>query len=308
MSNKIMVDGNETDIEVVKELGHALYQYGVKLGEKAKYLLDQGLVSDKELKIMIMAPDIANLSPRLPFEAQVYMKLGTSSIGMTGNAIILGAGVYTGGKSAMGFAVTDSRTAKGCYAMSVLCSAVAVASGGTAIAVKACTLSKQGLIAESCSYAFLKIGELAHATALHAEGKPIPPHLQNYLKNVQPRKPMRRSAYAGEYMGFVLPGGEFRFSEIIEKIPFQKIGEIVGVGFTVYGYYRIVLVGYRYSQKLINKYEENRKKIKFKNEVFVQAKFLAVSLYSNPSVHKKLLINRFIFNSSYRVYPRKTIQ
>lgn len=77
----------------MKELGHGLYQYGAKLGEKAKYLLDQGLVSDKELKIMIMAPDIANLSPRLLFEVQAYMKLGTSSIGITGNTVILGAGI-----------------------------------------------------------------------------------------------------------------------------------------------------------------------------------------------------------------------
>lgn len=142
----------------------------------------------------------------------------------------------------MGFAVTDSRAAKGCYAMSVMCSAIAVASGGTAVMAKACTLSNQGLIAESCSYAFMKLGELAHVAALHAEGKPIQPHLQKYLKNVQPRKPMRGSAYAGQYMGFVMPGGEFGFSEIIEKIPFQKIGQVVGVGFTVYGYYSLWLL------------------------------------------------------------------
>lgn len=288
---------NETDIEVVKELAHGLYQYGVGLGEKAKYLLEQGIVSDKEIKIMVMAPDIAKLTPRLPFEAQVFMQLGTSSAKITGNTVIMGCGIYTGGRSALGFTATNSRAAKGCYAMSVMCSTVAVASGGTAVMAKACTLSKQGLLAESCGYAFMKLGEFAHAAALHAEGKPIPPQFQKYLKYFQPPKPIPGSAYAGKYMGFVMPGNGFEFSEIIEKIPFQKIGQVVGVGFTVYGYYRIVVTGYRYSQKLITKYKENRKKIKFKNEVPVQANFLAVSLYSTPSVHKNLLINRFIINN-----------
>ena len=297
-----MVDINETDIEVVKELGRGLYQYGVKLGEKTKYLLDQGIVSDKEkIKVMIMAPDIANLSPRLPFEAQAFMQLGTSTAGMVGNTVIMGGGIYIGGRSAMGFAITNSPTAKGCYAMSFMCSAVAAASGGAAVMAKACTFSSQGLIAEGVGYSFMLLGEFAHATALYAEGKPIPPHLQKYIN--QPRKPMmRRFAYRGKYMGFVMPGNEFGLSEIIEKIPFQKIGQVVGVGLTFYGYYRIVIVGYRYSQKLIAKYKENRKKIKFKNEVFVQAKFLAVSLYSNPFVYKNLLINRFSINNSQVCY------
>jgi len=297
-----MVNSNETDIEVLNEVVRALQHYGVSLGEKAKYLIDQGIVPEENLKIMIMAPDIPKLIPRFPLKTHLYMKLGTPSAGLAGNTAIMVGGIYTGGKSAMGFAVTDSRTAQGCYAMSVMCSAVAIASGGTAVMAKACTLSSEGLLAEGCSYAFMKLGELAHVMALHADGKPIPSHLQHYIKNLKPRKPMRGSAYAGNYMGFVRPGSEFGFSEIIEKIPFQKIGEVVGVGFTVYGYYRIVLVGYRYSQKLITKYKENRKKIKFKNQIFVQAKFVAVSLYFNPSVHKELLMNRFIINHPHVIY------
>lgn len=287
---------NETDIEVAKEMIHGLYQYGVQLGEKAKYLFDHGLASDTKVNVMIMASDIENLNPRLPFETQVFMKLGTSPVGITGNTVIVGAGIYTGGRSAYGFGVTTSPAAKGCYAMSFMFSAVAVASGGSAVLAKACTLSREGLLAESCGYCFMKLGEMAHVAALHAEGKPIPPHLQP--RNYQPRKPMRRSAYGGKYMGFVMPDGEFGFSEIIEKIPFQKIGQVIGIGLTVYGYYRIVVVGYRYSQKLITKYKENRKKIKFENKVFVQAKFLAVSLYPRPFMQKYLLMNRFIINNS----------
>ena len=227
---------------------------------------------------------------------------GQENAFMVGNTVIAGAGLYTGGRSAMGFVATDSRAAKGCYAMSVMCSAGAVASGGTAVMAKACTLSREGLLAESCSYAFMKLGELAHVAALHAEGKPIPPHLQHYIKNLKPRKPMRGSGYGNNYMGFIVPGGEFKFSEIIEKIPFQKIGEVVGLGFTVYGYYRIVLVGYRYSQKLITKYKENRKKIKLKNQVFVQAKTLVVFLYSRPLVRRNPLIHRFIISKPVVCY------
>ena len=297
-----MINANETDIEVLKELVRGLYFYGVKLGEKGKYFVDQGFVSEENLKIMIAAPDIPKLTPRLPFEAQVYMKLGTPSAGVVGNTVIAGAGIYTGGRSALGFMATDSPAAKGCYGMSFMCSAAAVASGGTAVMAKACTLSREGLLAESCSYAFMKLGELAHVAALHAEGKPIPSHLQHYIKNLKPRKPMRGSGYGNNYMGFIVPGGEFKFSEIIEKIPFQKIGEVVGLGFTVYGYYRIVLVGYRYSQKLITKYKENRKKIKLKNQVFVQAKTLVVFLYSRPLVRRNPLIHRFIISKPVVCY------
>ena len=227
---------------------------------------------------------------------------GQENVSMVGNTVITGAGIYTGGRSALGFMATDSPAAKGCYGMSFMCSAAAVASGGTAVMAKACTLSREGLLAESCSYAFMKLGELAHVAALHAEGKPIPPHLQHYIKNLKPRKPMRGSGYGNNYMGFIVPGGEFKFSEIIEKIPFQKIGEVVGLGFTVYGYYRIVLVGYRYSQKLITKYKENRKKIKLKNQVFVQAKTLVVFLYSRPLVRRNPLIHRFIISKPVVCY------
>ena len=227
---------------------------------------------------------------------------GQENVSMVGNTVITGAGIYTGGRSALGFMATDSPAAKGCYGMSFMCSAAAVASGGTAVMAKACTLSREGLLAESCSYAFMKLGELAHVAALHAEGKPIPSHLQHYIKNLKPRKPMRGSGYGNNYMGFIVPGGEFKFSEIIEKIPFQKIGEVVGLGFTVYGYYRIVLVGYRYSQKLITKYKENRKKIKLKNQVFVQAKTLVVFLYSRPLVRRNPLIHRFIISKPVVCY------
>ena len=227
---------------------------------------------------------------------------GQENVSMVGNTVITGAGIYTGGRSALGFMATDSPAAKGCYGMSFMCSAAAVASGGTAVMAKACTLSREGLLAESCSYAFMKLGELAHVAALHAEGKPIPPHLQHYIKNLKPRKPMRGSGYGNNYMGFIVPGGEFKFSEIIEKIPFQKIGEVVGLGFTVYGYYRIVLVGYRYSQKLITKYKENRQKIKLKNQVFVQAKTLVVFLYSRPLVRRNPLIHRFIISKPVVCY------
>ena len=100
-------------------------------------------------------------------------------------------------------------------------------------------------------------------------------------------------------MGFIMPGSRFNvgdfslLSETISKIPFQQIGEIVGWGLTAYGYYKIVITGYRYSQKLITKYKKNCLKIELKNVLVIkQAKFVVISLYRIPSVSRTLLIGR----------------
>jgi len=286
---------NETDVEVVNELIHGLRQYGVQLGERTKYLFEHSPTLGKNVNVLIMASDIEKLRPHLPAQTRFIMKLGTPAAGITGNTLIMGAGVYTGGRSAINFSLTNSATARSCYAMSLMCSTFAVVSGGGAVLAKACNLSNYGLVSEGCGYTFMKLGEMAHVAALHAEGKPIPPHLQS--RNFRPPKLSRGSAYDGKYTGFVMPGGGFGLSEIIEKIPFQKVGQVVGIAITAYSYYKIVIVGYRYSQKLITKYKENRKQIKFENKVFVQARYLAVSFYPRPFVQKYLLMNRFIINN-----------
>jgi len=55
-------------------------------------------------------------------------------------------------------------------------------------------------------------------------------------------------------LGFIMPGavsGDFSFlSETIAKISFKQIGQLVGLSLILYGYYKIVVTGYCYSQKL----------------------------------------------------------
>jgi hypothetical protein len=232
------------------------------------------------------------------------MKLGAPESSTMVNSMIAGTGVITAGYSAIRFKATPNPTAKGFYAASLVFSSGAVASGGVAALTRMCKVSEVALLSEVMGGAFLWLGEMAHAQALIAEGKPLPPHLQKWAKR---RIPLRRAFDNNQNLSFVMPGNfhgmsAIGLSDIIERIPFERIGKIVGVGLTAYGYYKIVLVGYRYSQKLITKYKENRKKIKFKNEVFVQAKFVSVSLYFNPFVQKNLLINRFIINNPPVIY------
>lgn len=163
---------------------------------------------------------------------------------------------------------------------------------------KVCHLSKAGLLSEALGYGFMRVGDMAHVTALELEGKPIPARLQ-YVKKRMVRKPLRESSYYGQNLGFIMPGsgfnvGDFSFlSNTIAKVPFQAIGELVGWGFTAYGYYKIVIVAYRYSQKLISKYTDNRLKIQLRNGlVKKQARFLVISVYRIPSLRKTLLIHK----------------
>jgi len=82
-------------------------------------------------------------------------------------------------------------------------------------------------------------------------------------------------------------------SDIIECIPFETIGKIVGVGLTAYGYYKIVVTSYRYSQKLITKFKEHQQnKLKKYRSTLLhrQINFLAISICNCPSVRRRLLI------------------
>lgn len=62
-----------------------------------------------------------------------------------------------------------------------------------------------------------------------------------------------RDGYYGN-LGFIMPGAgsdDFSFlSETIAKISFKQIGQLVGLSLIWYGYYKIVVTSYRYSQKL----------------------------------------------------------
>jgi len=209
--------------------------------------------------------------------------------------MITGTGVITAGYSALKFKVTTNPTAKGFYAASIAFSSGAVASGGVAVLTRMCKVSEVALLSEVMGGAFLWLGEMAHAQALRAEGKPIPPHLQKWAKR---RIPLRRTFDDNQNLSFVMPGNfhgmsAIGLSDIIECIPFETIGKIVGVGLTAYGYYKIVVTSYRYSQKLITKFKEHQqnKLKKYRSKLLHrQINFLVISICNCPSVRRRLLI------------------
>ena len=205
------------------------------------------------------------------FELRYSIITGRETLSVVGNGVIVCAGAYTGGRSAVGYSLTTSPIAKGFYAASAVFSAAAVTNGGMAIMANVCHISRAGVLTEALGIAFMKVGELAHVAALQAEGKPIPQHLQ-YV-NKWSRKPVSNGN-----LGFIMPGagsGDFSFiSETIAKISFKQIGQLVGVSLTIYGYYKIVVTGYRYSQKLAYKFKRARRsKLLLKQASFIVHSF-----------------------------------
>jgi hypothetical protein len=182
--------------------------------------------------------------------------LTTEHMGMTGNTIIVGAGVYTGGASLIGYKATTDPAAKTCYGLSAMFSGSAITTGGMAVAARSCQISGPAAVSEACAVAFMILGKQAHVAALYLEGKPIPPHLQSYV-----RKGFQQPFGVNNGLSFVMPSGtnSIVWSRVIEQIPFERIGRIVGIGFTVYGYTKLVIVSYRYGQQLLTKFKSNRK-------------------------------------------------
>ena len=72
-------------------------------------------------------------------------------------------------------------------------------------------------------------------------------------------------------LSFVMPGSTngIVWSEVIEIIPFEKIGRVVGIAISVYGYSKLIIASYRYGQQFVYKVQihkklaMNRKKLKF---------------------------------------------
>ena len=223
------------------------------------------------------------------FELRYSIITGRENLYLVGNSVIVCAGAYTGGRSAVNYGLTNSSTAKAFYAASAVFSAAAVTNGGMAIMANVGSISRAGVLTEALGIAFMRIGELAHVAALQAEGKPIPQHLE-YVKKWS-RKHVRRPYRNNGSLGFIMPGsGDFSFlSETISKIPFKQIGQLVGLSLTFYGYYKIVVTGYRYSQKLAYKFKRARRS----KLLLKQASFIANSFKYSQSSSKiyKLIIN-----------------
>lgn len=287
----------EAEIAATSEFVRLLRKHGANMGNDVNALIAEGhLDPHDKVRFVISADNIRQMSPNfdsLPLIPSLFMKLGAPESSTVVNSMITGTGVITAGYSAIRLKVTTNPAAKGFYAASIAFSSGAVASGGVAVMTRMCKVSEVALLSEVIGGAFLWLGEMAHAQALRAEGKPIPPHLQKWAK---PRIPLRRTFDNNQNLCFVMPGnfnGMIGLSDIIECIPFETIGKIVGVGLTAYGYYKIVVTSYRYSQKLITKFKEHRQnKLKKYRSTLLrrQINFFVISICNCPSLHRRLLI------------------
>ena len=226
--------------------------------------------------------------------SRTFVTIATENVGLTGNTMIIGAGVYTGGTSLMGYKATTNPAAKTCYGLSALFSGSAITTGGMAVAANSCRISAPAVVSEACAVAFMILGKQSHVAALYLEGKPIPPHLQSYVP-----KGFQQPFGVNNGLGFVMPSGtnSIVWSRVIEQIPFERIGRIVGIGLTVYGYTKLVITSYRYGQQLFTKFKSNRKNAlvlsKPRNIVrSVKIQFLAVWMVSRitPSTYYKAIL------------------
>ena len=124
---------------------------------------------------------------------------------------------------------------------------------GLAVASRTCHISGTAALSEACGFAFMKLGNKAHVTALQLEGKPVPPKFKHLMD-----PSLRPPSYNPGDLGFVMPNALVS-SKLIVVIPFERIGQAVGFGLSIYGYSRLVIVTYRYGQQFLSKYKKNRK-------------------------------------------------
>jgi len=212
------------------------------------------------VKVIGSAEDLASTLS----STAVLASAAKENMGVVGNSAIVCLGVYTGGSSALQFGITTDPKAKALYFTSVVFSASAVASGSVSVASRTCHISGTAALSEACGFAFMKLGNKAHVAALQLEGKPIPPRLQ-HLANPS----IRPLSYRPNGLGFIMPNGMVS-SNFIASIPFEKIGQIIGCGIAVYGYGRVVIVGYRYSQQFLSKFRSKSKaKLIRKQKIFL---------------------------------------
>lgn len=208
--------------------------------------------------------------------------MGSPIAGVIGNSTLVMAGLYTGSSSARGYIRTNSVPGKLCYSMSILFSGSAIITGGGAALARTGRLSHHAALSETFAVGFMMMGKQAHSYALFLEGKRIPTNLQFRKSFSNPN--------GNTGLSFVMPGSTngIVWSEVIESIPFEKIGRVVGIAISVYGYSKLIIASYRYGQQFVYKVQIrkklaiNRKKIK----VFV----MALLIRTKPSLYAKLLV------------------
>jgi hypothetical protein len=173
----------------------------------------------------------------------------------------------------MGFKRTTNPAAKAFYCLSIACSSTAITTAGFAVLARTCQISETAALSEAFASAFMMLGNQANVRALQLEGKPISPHLNRYV-----RKGLRRSVYNNNELSFVMPGGtnHIVWSEVIERIPFEVIGRSVGIGLSIYGYSRLIIISYRYSQQFFSKFKARRHSLLLRKQI----RFVVVRLSS----------------------------
>ena len=256
---------NYTD-EVINEIARIAHAQGLEAGDFLRKALESGELAPGE-RVNLVIP-IGNIKlENFSLLTRATLALGTPKAGVVGNSVIVGLGVYTGGNSALQYTITTDKRAKALYALSAAFSTSAVVSGGVAVAARTCQISGTAALSEAFGFAFMQLGNKAHVTALQLEGKPVPPRLKRFIDpNLRPL------AFNTDGLGFIMPRPIS--STAIGSIPFEKIGQLVGLSLAVYGYSKVIIVSYRYSQQLVSKFRSKRESKLIKT----QAIFLIVKM------------------------------
>ena len=233
-----------------------------------------------DVKLDLLVPISEIKIERFSLLTRATLVFGTPTAGVVTNSVIVGMGVYTGGSSALQYGITTDPKAKALYVASTVFSASAVLSGGIAVASRTCHISGTAVVSEAFGFAFMQLGNKAHVTALQLEGKPIPPRLQRFVDpNIRPL------GFNTDGLGFIMPRPIS--STIIGCIPFETLGKVVGFSLSVYGYSKLIICAYRYSQQWISKYKQKQKRKKYHFRLFrQQAMFLIVSIHRCPTFRK----------------------
>ena len=225
---------NETYVsEEMKEIARIFYKHGLKLAQMLNAKFKSGEINpSKPITVLVPVEDL-DVS-RYSLLTRFTMAMGTEKAGVTGNSILVGLGAYTSGNSALQYGITTDPKAKLFYALSTLCSASAITSGGIAVAARSCDISATACVSESIGIAFMKLGNCAHVMGLEAEGKPVPPRLRRYMSS------------GTRPLSFVNPQNMIGISG-------ERIFGVITIGFSIYAYRKIIIKSYQYGQQFISK-------------------------------------------------------
>ena len=271
-----MPENYNYSIEVIDEISRIAHAEGVRIGKQLKDDIKSGQLSPGQYVDIILP--MGEIRPeRFSLWTRTLLALGTPAAGKTGNAALIGLGAYTGGTSLLQLGVATDRRARLCYKASFLFSSSAMVNGGFSILAKTCHISQAGIVSEAFGMAFLQLGNRAHNMALKFEGK-------NHLG-----QKTRPQSYSPDGLGFIMPRSDLpALSTILEKIPFQAIGQSIGISFTIYAYSKVVISGYRYGQQFVTKFKiKRRSRLLKKQAFFIIVRFSSVRCRFNHRIRLK---------------------